>query len=129
MFLFFSFADDNNKVKLYSHEEFYKIFRGLGKALSLPAQFPLKSKIIGLESFQCRKNRAHHKGIHSTSYDAMFRTLKVGLKSSSTPHEALLDINSEEDLEKLYSTETTIIESNLVGFSKNDLVESAKHQT
>ncbi|CAG4947737.1 unnamed protein product [Colias eurytheme] len=58
----------------------------------------------------------------------MFGTkLKVGLKSSSIPHEALLDINSEEDLEKLLSTESTITERNQVVVNENDQVESAKN--
>ncbi|CAG4935631.1 unnamed protein product [Colias eurytheme] len=58
----------------------------------------------------------------------MFGTkLKVGLKSSSIPHEALLDINSEEDLEKLLSTESTITERNQVVVNENDQEESAKN--
>ena len=65
------------------------------------------------------KNRAHHTGINCTPYEAMLGTkMKVGLKSSSIPHEALLDINSEKDLEKLVSTGSTITERNLVDFTK-----------
>ncbi|XP_018564473.2 KRAB-A domain-containing protein 2-like [Anoplophora glabripennis] len=82
----------------------------------------------GLRFVQLMKNRAHHTGINCTPYEAMFGTkLKVGLKSSSIPHEALLDINSEEDLEKLLSTESTSTERNLVDFTENDQVESAKN--
>ncbi|CAG4960492.1 unnamed protein product [Colias eurytheme] len=82
----------------------------------------------GLRFVQLMKNRAHHTGINCTPYEAMFGTkLKVGLKSSSIPHEALLDINSEEDLEKLLSTESTITERNQVVVNENDQEESAKN--
>lgn len=76
----------------------------------------------GLRFVQLMKNRAHHIGINCSPYEAMFGTqLKVGLKSSSIPHEALLDINSEENLEKLLSPEntTSITETNQAKTTEN----------
>lgn len=62
----------------------------------------------GLRFVQLMINRAHHTGIHCSPYEAMFGTkLKVGLKSSSTSQGTLIDINSEEDLGKLLTTEST----------------------
>ncbi|KAJ8718885.1 hypothetical protein PYW07_016441 [Mythimna separata] len=81
-----------------------------------------------LRFVQLMKNRAHHTGINCTPFEAMFGTkLKVGLKSSSIPHEALLDINSKEDLEKRLSIESTIAERNLVVVTENDQEESAEN--
>ncbi|XP_053607024.1 KRAB-A domain-containing protein 2-like [Plodia interpunctella] len=63
----------------------------------------------GLRFVQIIKNREYHTGINGSPYEAMFgKRLKIGLKSSSIPNEALLDVNSEEDLEKLLSTNNQV---------------------
>lgn len=56
----------------------------------------------GLGYVQFMKNRALHAGIKRSPYEAMFgQPAKVGLTSSSLPHEVLSSINSEEDLENI----------------------------
>ncbi|CAH1973529.1 unnamed protein product [Acanthoscelides obtectus] len=48
------------------------------------------------------KNRAYHHGIRSTPYQAMFGCdVKVGLRLSVLPVEAIERIENEEDLEKI----------------------------
>ena len=50
------------------------------------------------------KNRAYHEGIKCSSYEAMFgQPMKVGLKTSNLPDDAIDDIFAEEELEKIIS--------------------------
>ena len=56
----------------------------------------------GLRFIQVMKNRAYHKGIKCSPYEAMFgRPTKVGLKTSNLPDDAIDDIFAEEVLEKI----------------------------
>ncbi|XP_023214332.1 KRAB-A domain-containing protein 2-like, partial [Centruroides sculpturatus] len=58
----------------------------------------------GLRFVQLMKNRAYHTGINCSPYEAMFGAkLKVGLKNF-IPNEYLINVNTEEDLERLYKT-------------------------
>lgn len=48
------------------------------------------------------KNSAYHDGIKRTPYKAMFGSeIKVGLKSSSLPHEVTNQLTTEEDLQEV----------------------------
>ena len=50
------------------------------------------------------KNRAYHAGIKCSSYEAMFgQPMKVGLKTSNLPDDAIDDIIAEGELEKIIS--------------------------
>ncbi|XP_023218899.1 SCAN domain-containing protein 3-like [Centruroides sculpturatus] len=58
----------------------------------------------GLRFVQLMKNRTHHTGINCSPYEAMFGAkLKVGLKNF-IPNESLINVNMEEDLQRLYKT-------------------------
>jgi hypothetical protein len=60
-----------------------------------------KSWNIGLKFVQFKKNNSHHTGINRSPYKAMFGCdAKVGLASSSLPHDILSALQSEEDLEQ-----------------------------
>ena len=58
---------------------------------------------IGENHFvQVVKNRAYHEGIKCTSYEAMFgQPMKVGLKTSTLPGEAIDDVRTEEELKEI----------------------------
>ena len=63
------------------------------------------------------KNRAYHKGIKCSPYEAMFgQPMKVGLKTSNLPDDAIDDIFAEE-LEKIISGQD--------GDEQNDLTEDS----
>ena len=48
------------------------------------------------------KNREYHEGIKWTPYEAMFgQPMKVGLKTSNLPDEAIDDIRTEEELKAI----------------------------
>ena len=50
------------------------------------------------------KNRAYHKGIKCSPYEAMFgQPMKGGLKTSDLPDDVIEDIFIEEELEKIVS--------------------------
>ena len=50
------------------------------------------------------KNRAYHEGIKCSPYEAIFgQPMKVGLKTSNFPDDAIDDIFAEEELEKIIS--------------------------
>ena len=77
----------------------------------------------GLRFIQVIKNRAYHEGIKCSSYEAMFgQPMKVGLKTSNLPDDAIDDIFAEEELEKIrfgqdgdeqnYSTEDPAVDEN-----------------
>jgi hypothetical protein len=56
----------------------------------------------GLRFVQLMKNRAHHSGIKRSPYEALFGSrLKVGLTTSSLPHNVLETINDEEELQEV----------------------------
>ena len=58
----------------------------------------------GLRFIQVMKNRAYHEGIKCSPYEAMFgQPMKVGLKTSNLPDDAIDDIFAEEELEKIIS--------------------------
>ena len=62
------------------------------------------------------KNRAYHEGIKCLSYEAMFgQPMKVGLKTSNLPDDAIDDIFAEKKLEKIISGQD--------GDKQNDLRE------
>ena len=51
---------------------------------------------------QVMKNREYHEGIKCTPYEAMFgQPMKVGLKTSNLPDEAIDDIRTEEELKEI----------------------------
>lgn len=53
---------------------------------------------------QFMKNRAYHQSIKCSPYEAMFgQPVKVGLKASNLPGEAIQSLRSEEDLEGILS--------------------------
>ena len=50
------------------------------------------------------KNRAYHEYIKCSPYKAMFdQPVKVGLKTSNLPDDAIADIFAEKELEKIIS--------------------------
>ena len=50
------------------------------------------------------KNRAYHEGIKYSPYEVMFgQPVRVGLKTSNIPDDAVYDISGEEELEKIIS--------------------------
>ena len=58
----------------------------------------------GLRFIQVMKNRAYHEGIKCSPYEAMFgKPMKVGLKTSNLPADAIDDIFAEKELEKIIS--------------------------
>ena len=58
----------------------------------------------GLRFIQVMKNRAYHEGIKCSPYEAMFsQPMKVGLKTSNLPDDAIDNIFAKEDLEKIIS--------------------------
>ena len=58
----------------------------------------------GLRFIQVMKNRAYHEGIKCSPYEAMFgQPMKVGLKTSNLPDDAIDDIFAEDELEKIIS--------------------------
>ena len=58
----------------------------------------------GLRIIHIMKNRAYHEGIKCLSHEAMFgQPMKVGLKTSNLPDDAIDDIFAEEELEKIIS--------------------------
>ena len=60
----------------------------------------------GLQFVQIMKNRAFHKGIKCLPYEAMFsQPIKVGLKTSNLPDDAIEDIFPKEELDKAVSGE------------------------
>ncbi|XP_047505092.1 KRAB-A domain-containing protein 2-like [Pieris napi] len=66
----------------------------------------------GLKFVQLMKNRAFHDGIKRAPYTAMFGSdVKVGLASSSLPKEVIVNIHTEEELEKMLTEFTTEAES------------------
>ena len=53
---------------------------------------------------QVMKYRAYHEGIKCSPYEAIFgQPVKVGLKTSNLPDDAIDDIFAEEELEKIIS--------------------------
>lgn len=55
------------------------------------------------------RNRAHHTDINFSPYEATFEAnLNVGIKSCPISKEALININSEENLKKLLTTEAQV---------------------
>ncbi|XP_077300527.1 KRAB-A domain-containing protein 2-like isoform X2 [Arctopsyche grandis] len=65
----------------------------------------------GLKFIQMMKNHAYHDEIQQTPYEALFGTkMKLGLKSSNLPADAITDMQSEEELTKLIEM-TAAIES------------------
>ena len=63
---------------------------------------------VGLKFVQQKKNCAHHAGIKRTPYKAMFgEDPKIGLTSSSLPHEILERIQTEDDLLALHQSPPT----------------------
>ena len=68
----------------------------------------------GLRFVQLMKNRAYHKGIKCSSYEAMLvQPMKVGLKTSNLPDDAIEDIFSKEEFEKVVSGEHRDEQNNL----------------
>ena len=64
------------------------------------------------------KNRAYHEGIKCSPYEAMFgQPMKVRLKTSNIPDDAIDDIFAEEELEKIISGQD--------GYEQNDLTEDS----
>ena len=60
----------------------------------------------GLQFVQVLKNRAYHEGIKCSLYEAMFRQpLKVGLKTSNLPDDAIEDTFTKKELEIAVSGE------------------------
>ena len=58
----------------------------------------------GLRFIQVMKNRAYREGMKCSPYEAMFgQPMKVGLKTSDLPDDAIDDIFAEEELEKIIS--------------------------
>ena len=58
----------------------------------------------GLQFIQVMKNRAYHEGIKCSSYEVMFgQPMKVGLKTSNLPNDAIANIFAKEDLEEIIS--------------------------
>ena len=58
----------------------------------------------GLRFIQVMKNRAYREGMKCSPYEAMFgQPMKVGLKTSDLPDDAIDDILAEEELEKIIS--------------------------
>ncbi|XP_023239511.1 KRAB-A domain-containing protein 2-like [Centruroides sculpturatus] len=65
----------------------------------------------GLRFVLLMKNRAHHTGINCSPYEAMFGAkLKVGLKNF-IPNESLFNVNTEEDLQRLFKTINEVSQS------------------
>ena len=70
----------------------------------------------GLRFIQVMKNRAYHEGIKCSPYEAMFgQPMKVGLKTSNLPDDAIDDIFAKEELEKIISGQD--------GDEQNDLTD------
>ena len=60
----------------------------------------------GLRFVQLMKKRAYHEDIKCSPYEAMFgQPMKVGLKTSNLLDDAIEDIFTEEELEKVVSGE------------------------
>ena len=60
----------------------------------------------GLQFIQVMKNRAYHESIKCSLYKVMFgQPMKVRLKTSILPDDAIDDISAEEELEKIISGE------------------------
>ena len=58
----------------------------------------------GLQFIQVMKNRAYHESIKCSPYKVMFgQPMKVGLKTSILPDDAIDDVFAEEELEKIIS--------------------------
>ena len=58
----------------------------------------------GLRFIQVIKNRAYQEGIKCSPYEAIFgQPMKVGLKTSNLPDDAIDDIFAKEELEKIIS--------------------------
>ncbi|XP_050312883.1 KRAB-A domain-containing protein 2-like [Anthonomus grandis grandis] len=63
---------------------------------------PRHSQSQGLRFVQLMKNRAYHDGIKQAPYTAMFgHDIKVGLSTSAFPKEAIENLRTEEELEKV----------------------------
>ena len=63
----------------------------------------------GLRFVQCMKNRAYHEGLKCSPYEAMFgQPMKVGLKTSNPPDEAVESLQTEEDLDILINSITSV---------------------
>ena len=59
----------------------------------------------GLRFVQVMKNKAHRRGIKCSPYEAMFgQPMRVGLKSSNFPDDAIANLMSEEDLERVIAS-------------------------
>ena len=63
----------------------------------------------GLRFVQCMKNQAYHEGLKCSPYEAMFgQPMKVGLKTSNLPDEAVESLQTEEDLDILINSITSV---------------------
>ena len=59
----------------------------------------------GLRFVQVMKNKAHHRGIKCSPYEAMFgQPMRVGLKATNLPDDVVADLISEEDLERVIAS-------------------------
>lgn len=56
----------------------------------------------GIRFIQAMKNRAYHEGIKCSPYEAMFGVpMKMGLATSKLPHDVIMKLASEEQLEEI----------------------------
>ena len=63
----------------------------------------------GLCFVQCMKNWAYHEGLKYSPYEAMFgQPMKVGLKTSNLSDEAVESLQTEEDLDILRNSITSV---------------------
>ena len=59
----------------------------------------------GVLFVQVMKNKAYHRSIKCSPYEAMFgQPMRVGLKSSNLPDDAIANLMSEEDLERVIAS-------------------------
>ena len=74
----------------------------------------------GLRFVQVMKNKAYHRGIKCSPYEAMFgQPMRVGLKSSSLPYDAIANLMSEEDLERVIASVSSATNDQELGESQS----------
>ena len=74
----------------------------------------------GLRFVQVMKNNAYHRGIKCSPYEAMFgQPMRVGLKSSNLPDDAIANLMSEEDLERVIASVSSATNGQELGESQS----------
>ena len=74
----------------------------------------------GLSFVQVMKNKAYHRGIKCSPYKAMFdQPMRVGLESSNLPDDAIANLMSEEDLERVIASVSSATNGQELGESQS----------